>query len=140
MTVSLCRDAARVNQVVNHPSVRPFAGAPELGGLDFTSPVGRPENWFLMGDHGGFALIWTAPHTHEVHAFILPEGRGHWARQAGASAITFAREHGDTRLWARVLAGMRHVAIYARGMGMRPTGEVIETLGKQAEILEMELV
>lgn len=137
--IELCTDAGRINEVVNHPSVRPFVGAIELGEVDL-APLIRPENWFLMGEHGGFALIWTAPNIHEWHTFILPEGRGIWAFKAAKQGISFARKNGDKMLWTKIEPSMSNVSAFARRSGMMPTGQVIETFGKPYEVYSMELV
>lgn len=131
-----CRDATTINAVVNHPAVRPFVGAPDAGDLDLSALI-RPENIFPFGEHGGFALIWTAPHAREVHTFILPEGRGRWARDAAREGIGIAAERGTALLWTKVPPDQPNVKIYAVGMGMRPTGEEIDTLGKPYAVYAM---
>lgn len=133
-------DAARINAVVNHPEVRPHVGAPEIGELDLTELVARPEHWFLMGDHGGFMLSWSAPGVREVHTFVLPEGRGKWAEDARAAMLDYARDNGTQMLWTKIAEGDRHVIRYARQGGMQFTGDVLETFGKPYRIYRMELV
>lgn len=133
-------DAARINAVVNHPEVRPHVGAPEIGELDLTELVERPEHWFLMGDHGGFMLSWSAPGVREVHTFVLPEGRGKWAENARAAMLDYARDNGTQMLWTKIAEGDRHVIRYARQGGMQFTGDVLETFGKPYRIYRMELV
>ena len=132
-------DAARINAVVNHPEVRPHVGAPELGDLDVTDLVERPEHWFLMGDHGGFMLSWSAPGVREVHTFVLPEGRGKWAEDARAAMLDYARKNGTEMLWTKIAEDDRHVIRYARQGGMQFTGDVLETFGKPYRIYRMEL-
>lgn len=107
-------DVARINEVVNHPTVRPAVGMPELGYLDMTPVVERPEHWFLIGDHGGFALTWSAPGVYEWHSFILPEGRGKWAADARSEAIEYARQHGARMLWSKIPPDAPHVDRFAR--------------------------
>ena len=135
-----CADAELVNLAVNHPDVRPHVGAPDAGELDLGALVERPEHWFLMGEHGGFALLWTAPRTYEVHTFILRSGRGQWANAARAAMLDYAKRHGAERLWTRIPPQARHVERFARQGGMQPTGEVIETLGAPHRIFMMEFV
>lgn len=137
--MKLCRDAEIINRFVNDKDIRPHVGPMEFGELDFGPFVDRPENLFPIGEYGGFALIWSAPHTLEVHTFILPEGRGAWARKAARDGIDIARQSGAERLWTRIPPDSPNVRMYARIMGMRPTGEVIETFDKPYEILGMEL-
>jgi hypothetical protein len=139
MNVGLSRDAAWINRVVNDPEVRPYVGPVELGELDFTALVAAEENLFPMGEHGGFALLWTAPKTLEVHTFVLPSGRGEWARQAASEGIEIARQSGAERLWTRIPPDRPNVKLYARAMGMKPTGEVIQTFGKPYRIFSMEI-
>lgn len=135
--LSLTRDAARVNAVINHPDVRPYVGAPEAGYLDISRRMAEPENLFPFGEHGGFALIWTAPAEHEVHTYILPSGRGKWARQAAAEMISLAAQHGTERLWTQIEPEMRNVRNFAVSMGMVPTGETLVTLGEPHLVYEM---
>jgi hypothetical protein len=132
-------DVARINQVVNHPSVRPSVGAPELGDLDMTPVVERPEHWFLIGDHGGFALTWSAPGVYEWHSFILLEGRGKWAADARSEAIEYARQHGARMLWSKIPPDAPHVDRFARQGGMKPTNDVVETFGVPYRVFNMEL-
>jgi hypothetical protein len=132
-------DAARINEVVNHPTVRPAVGVPELGDVDMTPAVEKLEHWFLMGDHGGFALTWSAPATYEWHSFILPEGRGKWAADARTEAIEYARQHGARMLWSKIPPDAPHVDRFARQGGMKPTNDVIVTLGVPYRVFNMEL-
>lgn len=135
----LTKDANAVNAVVNHPAIRPFVGEPEAGDLDLSPLMARPENLFPFGAHGGFALIWTAPHAREVHTFILPEGRGKWAREAAREGIEMARQCGTQMLWTRIPPHAPNVRAYATIMGMAPTGEEIEVFGSPWPIYCMEV-
>lgn len=112
--------------MVNHPSVRPFAGAPEVGELDFSRAVELPENTFLMGAYGGFALCGDDPVEREIHVFILPEGRGEWGFKAVREAFDYAAQTGTHILLARVNRHLPHVRIYARKAGMKPTGACVD--------------
>jgi hypothetical protein len=134
-----CFDVERINAVVNDPAVRPHVGAPEAGDLDVSELIARPEHWFLMGDHGGFMLGWSAPETREVHTFVLPEGRGKWADAARTAMLDYAQSHGTKMLWTKIAENDRHVIRYARQGGMQFTGDVLETFGKPYRIYRMEL-
>ena len=134
-----CFDAEVVNLAANHPDVRPFLGPASLGELDFEEAVAEDHNWFLMGEHGGFALAWSGPGVYEVHVFILPEGRGKWAAQARQDVIDFAKANGAKMLWARISPAARFVSYFARRGGMQPTGEMIYTLGSPYDLYKMEL-
>lgn len=138
-TVAPCRDAALVNVVVNHPSVRPFVGPMELGELDLSEAVARPENLCMMGGHGGFILAWSAPGVREVHTFILESGRGAWARAARAEVIRHCRAEGVTMLWTKISPATPNVAKFAIEGGMEPTGMSVETFGEPWLIYKMEL-
>ena len=87
-------DTEFINKVVNDPAVRPYVGSGVDGDIDTQILVDDPENWFLMGEHGGFLFSETAPGIREVHTFILPSGRGEWAADARAKAIEYLRDHG----------------------------------------------
>lgn len=135
--VALSRDAERINAIVNHPDVRPFIGPG--GALDLSAAVERPENWFLMGEHGGFGLIWSAPGVHEVHTFILKTGRGQWAREAAAAVISYAAVRGDYMLWTKIAPEQVNVIAFATGMGMWETGQIVETFDAPYLVYKMEI-
>ena len=139
MVLERTHDATLINLIVNDPDVRPFVGPLEIGEIDLTDAAARPEHWFLLGEHGGFGLIWTAPNVHEVHTFILPSGRGKWAIEAAEAMIDFARKNGDTMLWTKIPPELKHVGAYARMMGMKTADMVIETFGLPYEVYKMEL-
>ena len=134
----ICRDPDIVNWAVNHPDVRPFVGPG--GELDLTEAVSRPENWFLMGQFGGFGLIWTAPGAHEVHTFVTKGGRGKWARDKAVETIAYAKAGGDRMLWTKIPDDQPNVRAFAQEMGMEPAGFEIETFGKPYAVYKMEFV
>lgn len=119
--------------------MRPFVGAPDAGWLDLSDAVARPENLFPFGEFGGFALVWTAPHCREVHTFMLPEGRGWWARKARGEGVAMALEAGTRVLWTKVPPDAPHIEAFARGGGMIPTGETVDVLGLPYAIFSMEI-
>jgi hypothetical protein len=91
-----------------------------------------------MGEHGGFGLTQTVPGVHEIHTFILPEGRGAWARDAAQALLDFARENGDNRVWTKVPSDQKNVEVYTRRAGLKPTGEEVELFGKPYKIFGLE--
>ena len=115
-------DAERVNAIVNHPEVRPLAGGDGKSWIDMTKAVGDPQNYTLLGPHGGFCFVWTAPDTYEVHAFILPEGRGKAAYRLGMMCRNYMESIGTLQLWARVGHGMGHVRHLAVTCGFSRCG------------------
>lgn len=131
-------DVDRINAAVNHPDVRPFVG-PGEDMLDLAPLVAQPENWFLMGEHGGFALIWSAPRVHEIHTFIVPEGRGVWAKEAAQELIAFARKNDDIMVWTKVAPDQKNVELFTRAAGLKPTGMDVETFGVPYKTYSLEL-
>ncbi len=67
-------DATFINEVANHPEVRPFIGGE--GPLDLGPTCLNPANFVLLAEHGGWLLHPKAPGTYELHTLFLPEGRG----------------------------------------------------------------
>lgn len=132
-------DAEHINAVVNHPDVRPFVGGDSDEELDLTPLVERPEHWFLMDEHGGFLLAWSAPGIREVHTFVMPEGRGQWAADRRAEMLDYARANGTKMLWTKIPPTWPHVERFARQGGMKPTDDVIDTLGTPYRVFAMEL-
>ena len=132
-------DTGRINEVINHPEVRPFVGPISYGDVDVAPVVAKPEDWFLMGAHGGFLLSWSSPGVREIHTFVLPEGRGRWAAEARAEMLGYARANGTHTLWTKIDPAHRHTVQFARRGGMQPTEEMITTLGTPYQIYMMEL-
>ncbi len=71
--------AEHINQVLNHPDVRPWIADESVGVVDVSALVANPRNVLLMGPHGGCFCIWLMAGVYEVHTQFLPEGRGHGA-------------------------------------------------------------
>lgn len=76
-------DATFLNEVVNHPDVRPYIGG--NGELDVSASVSNPSNFALVTSGGGFIIISHEPGVYEVHTQFLPEARNRTveAMQAG---------------------------------------------------------
>lgn len=116
LCVSRHFDAQRINEIINHPAVRPTCGGDGASDLDFTVFVQNPKNHALVWDHGCFLFLWTAPDTYEVHLAVLPEGRGRDAYRMAAEGIDYITAHGAQHLWARVARGhncLRHYTAQA---------------------------
>jgi len=115
-------DAARINELVNHPTVRPFIG-PGDQALDLTDNVTDFNNIFLLGPSGGFGYLWTAPQTYEIHTFILPEGRGRNAYGLAQESLAYMRSQGALHLWTRVLPEAVNVRRFTIAAGLKPAGQ-----------------
>lgn len=70
-------DPAMLNEVVNHPEVRPFLFSTVEGAIDLTETVMNANNYALVTEGGGFILIPHEPGIYEVHSQFLPEHRRH---------------------------------------------------------------
>lgn len=122
-------DAQRVNYLVNHPEIRPFIGGDTTLELDLTQAVADPANHFLDGKHGGFAASWSAPAVFEIHTFILPEGRGGWARDFARAGRDYIESQGARHLWTRVDPKASHVRRFTLQAGFMPAGQHTIDLG-----------
>jgi hypothetical protein len=116
-------DAERVNELVNHPSIRLAIGGDGESYLDLTDAVADESNYFILGKHGGFSLCWTGPHIFEVHTFILPEGRGAWAREAAQMTMRMMSDFGAVMLWTRVHPEAVNVRKFTLDAGFTPAGQ-----------------
>lgn len=97
--------------------------------MDLSAAVGDIANHFLKGDFGGFAASWSAPRVYEVHTFILPEGRGQWARDFARAGIEYMTRIDTRMLWTRVHPDARHVKAFTLQAGFRPAGTHTIDLG-----------
>lgn len=78
-------DAARLNGMVNHPSILPFVNAGHAE-LDMALLIADPRNAILFGEHGFMVFTPARPvgMIYEAHTSVLPSGRGQWT-------LTFVR-------------------------------------------------
>lgn len=60
-----------LNEVANHPAVRPHVGGD--GPIDLTEALAKPGNIGLECDSGGFFLTQHSPGVYEVHSLFLPD-------------------------------------------------------------------
>lgn len=121
-------DAERINDLVNHPSIRPHVGGDLEVEIDLSAVVADDQNYFLMGEHGGFAYTWSAPHIYEVHTFILPDGRGRAAYHLARESLAFMGEIANL-IWTRVHPDAANVRRFTLAAGFRPAGRHTIDLG-----------
>ena len=122
-------DADLLNDLVNHPTVRPFVGGDPTVYLDLSALIADDKNYALLGPHGGFFFTWSAPGTYEIHTFILPEGRGPQARDLALEARAYMATQGANHLWTRVERGAENVRKFTLAGGLIPCGEQVLDLG-----------
>lgn len=122
-------DAGRLNELVNHETIRPHVGGDPETYIDLTAAVADQANHFLVGEHGGLACSWSAPKTYEIHTFVLPEGRGPWARDFARAGRDYMEEIGATHLWTRVHPDAAHVRRFTLQAGFEPAGTHTIDLG-----------
>lgn len=86
-------DAAFVNELANHPAIRPFIGG-GLEPLDLTAVCQNPANVILVVEGAGAWLLqMLMPGVYELHTMFLPEARGraYFAAAKEALAYMFSR-------------------------------------------------
>jgi hypothetical protein len=137
--VARCFDAAAVNAIANHPAVLPGLSL-GLDSLDATALVENPRNLCYIGEHGGAILVWCGPGIYDAHDFILPEGRGAWARKACLSILDKAfREHKAQLVWAQTPVENRACRLFNRLLGFTSRGveEAILMPGTPPRLVEI---
>lgn len=140
MTVALQRSAEPilVNALANDPAIRPTIGGDTKLALDLTAAVEDDKNIVLMGEHGGFILVWCAPHVYEVHTLIKPEGRGPWAHQAAECGFGIMFDaYGAKHIWTRVLSTASNVRNFTIAAGFKPCGEEVFDLGDGPKVYNL---
>jgi hypothetical protein len=128
-TLTRTFDANRLNALVNHPAIRPTCGGDGESFIDLSTFLAKPKNHAVVWNHGGFLFEWTAPQTYEVHAMILPEGRGRLAYRKAFHGIQYILSHGAERLWARVAEGHEGLRHYTRAAGFKHCGIDVLDIG-----------
>lgn len=69
-------NAARINRVVNDPSVLPDVALPGQESLDLSPIVGDLRNIVLMCEEGGIVAHWREPGVYEIHTQFTERYRG----------------------------------------------------------------
>lgn len=129
-------DAERVNRLVNDAAIRPYVGGKIDQRLDLSQAVSDQNNWFLLGEHGGFAYVLTGLREYEVHTFVLPYGRGKWAMQAAAAGLATIAPMAD-RIWTRIAPHASNVRAFAVRNQFKQVGTEACDLGKGPETFDI---
>ena len=72
-------DVGRINEILNHPRVRPWVADAGEGAIDLAAQAESENVAIVLGEHGGFVVWNYGGGCWEVHTQVLPEGRGRWA-------------------------------------------------------------
>jgi hypothetical protein len=130
-TVALERtfDADRLNALANHPEIRPTCGGDGKSLLDLAPFVQDRHNHAVAWDSGAYLFTWSAPQTYEVHAMVLPEGRGRNAYRMAALGIAYMLAVGMERLWARVAREAKALRYYTIAAGFKRCGQHVLDIG-----------
>lgn len=96
--LTFTRDATFLNEVANHPDVRPHLGGDNETGstqsqIDLGPFLAREGNFALVNQWGGFIFEHEGEGVFNFHTEFLPDGRG---RRAFAAAIEAEREMFET--------------------------------------------
>jgi hypothetical protein len=120
-------DAERLNELGNHPAIRPTCGGDGRSFLEFSGFVADRRNYAVLWDKGAFLFCLTEPDVYEVHIMVLPEGRGRAAYRKAKEGISYMLARGMKRLWARV--SNLAIAHYTRAAGFVRFGTEILDIG-----------
>lgn len=109
--------AARLNNVVNHPEVRPWVAMQGQGVLDLSPVVADLNNVLLMAAGGGFIFQNFGDGVYEVHSQFLPEHRGEAVIAAARDAERYMFTRTDCmEIRSKVPEGNVGAAAFARKM------------------------
>jgi hypothetical protein len=114
-------DAAFLNEIVNHPEVRPWVGGD--GVLDLTPVITNPANLAVVTDTGGFIAVGVGEGRYEIHSMFRPTGHGVVA--AMREALTYCFTATDAvELVTKVPVGNKAADGLATLAGFRLQGSV----------------
>ena len=118
--ISRHTDALAINDILNHPQVRPWVASESKGVLDVSSAVHNPDNILLMGEFGGVVFFKLMPGVYEAHTQVLPQGRGNWTRELTEACAQWMFTRTDAyEIITRVPHGHRAARAAAMGAGLR---------------------
>lgn len=126
-----CFDAAKVNDLINDPLVRPTVGGE--GFLDAATLLADRRNVCLMSDGGGSIFRWSGPGVFEGHSFFRVKGRE--ALSLGRAMLAQMENKADL-IFGLTPWDLKHVRWFNRKLGFRSLGEMRTPEGKH-ELFEM---
>ena len=88
-TLEIQTDAARLNEICNHPEVFPWIKGPTDEPVDLTEVVTGGDTVTLLGRHGGILFHCLLPEMWEAHTQVVPEGRGPWALECVQACLAW---------------------------------------------------
>lgn len=112
-------DAIRLNEILNHPAVRPWVALGD-GVLDLSEAVANRRNHVLIGEYGAICFFLLQQGVYEIHTQILPEGRGTRAVDLTAACAKYMFTRTDAyELVTRVPREHRAAAALSVASGLR---------------------
>lgn len=108
-------DAGVLNEIANHPEVRPWLGG--IGPINLANLIANPANIALESEHGGYVLENQGGGQYEAHTLFLPQGR-RFAYDAAVEGFRYLFTATDcTRIVTKVPAGNIAAAAHAKRCG-----------------------
>lgn len=80
-------NSERLEEICNHPQVRPWLGGDGYSYLDLSPLVHNPANVCLLGEFGGVVFVQLQPGLYEAHTQVLPQGRGQWTQDMAKAVL-----------------------------------------------------
>lgn len=115
-------DATFLNEVANHPAVRPMLGGD--GVLDLSTLLANPLNVALQNEHGGFLFCKQDEGRYDLHTLFLRSGRGNALLKAAAFAARYMFTRTDcTEIVTRCPEPNKAADFMVRRCGFRPLFE-----------------
>lgn len=115
MRLATAGDIPAVNELLNHPSVRPTIGGE--GVLDASKLINDARNRIFFDERGGSGFAWRGPGIYEGHSFFLVRGRG--ALTAGQECLALLNYR---MVWGLTPEGNRPARWFNRKLGFDSLG------------------
>ena len=133
-------DVAAVNDFVNHPAVLPSLSLGIYEQIDMSPLLQNDRNICFIGQHGGAICVWSGPGIYDCHNFVVPEGRGGWAKRAMSEIIVkMFRDFGAAMLWAQTPIENAACRFMNRALGFQSRGKEMAILapGLSPQLVEV---
>ena len=115
-------DAERLNDIVNHPAVRPWVCGVYPDYIDLTEIVANRDNYLLETESGMFLMLKKESGTYEIHTQFLPEGAGAALPAAREGLNYMFTKTPCERLTTSIPVGNKHAKLLALRMGFTYQG------------------
>lgn len=132
-------NAEAFNEILNHPTIKPYVIFGEQEELDCTEILENANNILLVNEFGGIFFKKIEPTVYQAHTQFLPEGRGRRAKEASIFAVDYMFKNTDClKILAAIPSYNRASKIIAQRVGFEYTNTIEKAWPQNNEVFDVD--